>query len=483
MLDNMGRQALSLKLRGALTCLVVAAAFGLAAPCLAQTAADSALVPEIEAWRSLDWNPDTHFSTTEQRRWSERADGRRLLSLVGTIAGFVFYGIFLFGPLPKRLLKGCEAAAARLSATPPFASRPAASIAHGVARFFGDDWAAALLYTLCYLVAGFCVGLPFWIAGEAMDRSAGLSNYSTSAWLWDLLKGELILWGATFCLVVGIFGLIRRLPRSWWLVIGIPSALLLILQGLLAPEHLRLYHDVEPLEDDALRQRIELLAGREGFELEAVRVVDASRVTCRVGAMIHGVGPSRELLLYDTLLEGLDDDAVLAAVAHELGHERRRNTSARYGLAALGLLALLGIVALALRLFAHRLGFHGPGDVRTLALVMLVTSTLLLIARPARLAYSRYEERLADRAGLTMTGDPEAFIRLQLELARQNQADLEPTPLEVFWFASHPPLPSRVGEALWYARWLESFSGSGILRRGFEIEAMRRRPERRGQDR
>ncbi len=414
------------------------------------------LTPDSIEWGVVSVDLGEHFTDDELTAWRSRSLPRRGLSLLGIVVGLAFYLVFLVGPLGRSLMRRSTALARSLGQRRPFKYRPLRSVSAALIRVFGEDWTASLIFTLAYLGIGFVVALPLWILGEILDQRAGLSQYTAADWVIDLARGELLGALGVVCMVLGLFGLVRRLPRSWWLVVGVPAGALLVVQGLLSPAQVRMAHRVEPLTDGPLRQKLEALVRGSGLELSSIRVVEASRVTSTLDARLMGVGPTRELLLFDTLVEALDHEAIEAAVAHELGHERRQRPLMRYGASALGVLLLLFILSRALLLAPAQLGLSGPGDVRALPLVMLIASLFFLAARPARLAYSRYEERLADRAALTMTGDPEAFIRLQVSLVRTNQTNCSPTPLEVFWFASHPSVTERIGTALWYQSWLGS---------------------------
>jgi STE24 endopeptidase len=438
------------------SCCAVALWSGLGAR--AETGPGAAAIPPDGAWRVAAWDPAGRLGVPQARLdlFHRRSAERRAMSLAGTLAGLAFYVAFLVGPLSPWLSRRAAGAAAALARRAPLRWRPLARVGEALARAFGPDWASSLLFTYAYLGLGVLVGLPFWVVAEVLDRRAGLSRYTAGEWVVDLARGELLAWAGVSLLVFGLFGLVRRAPRHWWLLVGVPAALLLVAQGLLAPSAVRLAHKVEPLADGELRDGLARLALAEGFELSSIRVVEASRVTARLDARLVGFGPTRELLLFDTLLETRDRGAIEAAVAHELAHERRAYVAPRYGAAALAFLLFLWLLSRVLIHGAPRLRLPGPGDVRALPLVMLAASLLFLAARPGRLALSRHEERLADRAALTMTGDPDAFVRLHLALARANQIDLDPSPLAVLWFASHPTVRERVGTALWYGAWLDA---------------------------
>lgn len=414
-----------------------------------------AQVPVDDAWSTMRWDASSAFTDDEILRARDRARTHRALSLAGTVVGLAFYLAFLVGPLSLWLWGRASTIVEFLGKRSILHWRPFNLVGGALTRVFGEDWGASMLFVYSYLGLGVIVGLPFWIVSETLERRDGLSQYSTVEWIVDLVKGEAITWVGVSLLVFGVFGIVRRAPRWWWLLVGVPAAALLVVQGLIAPYETRLYHLVEPLEDQELGAELVELANAEGLHLSTIGVVEASRTTRRLNALLLGVGPTRELLLYDTLLDAADREAVIVAVAHELGHEGRRHTMARYGMAGLALIAFLFTISRVLLRSQKRLRFKGPGDVRALPLIMLVASLIFLTARPARLALSRHEERLADRAALTMTADPEAFVRLQIMITKANQIDLNPSPLEVFWFASHPPARERIETALWYRSWLD----------------------------
>ena len=297
--------------------------------------------------------------------------------------------------------------------------------------------------------------LPFSVASEAVDQAAGLSNYTAGAWIWDAVKGELFGAVVLSFVVIGLFGLVRRLPRGWWLALGIPTFFLLFAYGLVAPYQSRLYYDFHPLRNQALLADIHRLMDHEHLPLKAVKVVEASRTTKALDAYFTGVGPSRELVLFDNLVRALTPAEVVEVVGHELGHLRHRNVWIRYALSGLALFGLMGLLAWLLRRLAGPLGLSGPGDIRALPLLFLVTFVLFNLIAPLDAAYSRHEERDADEVALTLTGNPEAFITMQVKLAQANQADVDPPAWVHYWFAGHPSTYKRIGMALWYRDWLK----------------------------
>jgi STE24 endopeptidase len=193
-----------------------------------------------------------------------------------------------------------------------------------------------------------------------------------------------------------------------------------------------------------------------GLELSQIKVIRTSRTSRAMNAYLVGLGKRRELVIYDTLLHRATPAELEVAVAHELGHEQHRNDLRTYGLASVALALLLWLLAVVLRFGGRRLGYDGPGDIRTLPLLAFVLWLVFTLAGPVIGYRSRQQEREADRAALTLTGDPDAFVRLQVRLARQNRADVRPPGWVTFWLATHPSVAERIGTARWYARWLRA---------------------------
>jgi len=167
-----------------------------------------------------------------------------------------------------------------------------------------------------------------------------------------------------------------------------------------------------------------------------VLVADASKRTTKVNAYVSGLGSTRRVVLFDTLLEAADPGAVRVVVAHELGHRRERHV-AKFTL--LGMAAAAGAVAVLWAVLGTRVA-----DPRTLPEASLLLVALELALLPAGSWLSRRYERDADRCSLELTGDPESFARAHKGLARRNLSDLAPPRLAYVLLFSHPTPPERL---------------------------------------
>ena len=239
--------------------------------------------------------------------------------------------------------------------------------------------------------------------------------------------------------VLGLVGLARWLPSRWPLVAAPAAALVVLLVGFAAPVVLEpLFNRFAPLSDEELAGRLRALARRAGVPVRDVLVAYSSRRTRRVNAYVSGLGATRRVVLFDTLLREAEPRQVELVVAHELGHRRARHVAKG---------TLLGMVGAGVTVVVLWAVVANPGDLRNAPLVLLVAEALELVALPLAAAVSRRWEREADRFSLEVTRDPEAFEAAHRELATGNLSDLDPPrPVYVLLF-THPTAPERIAAA------------------------------------
>lgn len=331
-----------------------------------------------------------------------------------------------------------------------------------LARRIGRRWlptvaAYALLFTV--VTALLTLGLAFY-GGYLRPHAYGLSNQSLERWLSEWVK-EVALSGVGLALVLWIpYLLLRKAPKRWWLYAGLASIPIAALALLIMPVWVDpLFNRYRPMEDKALEIRIIRLARRAGIRYAQVYQVDKSVDTKAVNAYVTGLGATKRIVLWDTLLARLDDDQVLFVVAHEMGHVVLRHALAFIlGAAVLTTATLYAVHRIAHRLiarFSTRFGFDRLSDVASFPLLLLVGGLMSLILAPIVLAFSRYQEREADRFALEITRDNRAAATTFVRLQQENLVVPYPGRLYVLWRASHPPLGERVDFANRYRRWKE----------------------------
>jgi STE24 endopeptidase len=301
----------------------------------------------------------------------------------------------------------------------------------------GPWWLAALLGPLIVGVVLGLVRLPLAWWRYRHEVRWGFSTQTPRAWAGDLAKeaaiNTLLLVGALWLL----FALAHWFPNGWSWIAAAAAALLVLLLGFVAPILLEpVFNRFEPLADAQLAERLLRLADRAGAPVRAILVADASRRTTKANAYVSGIGRTRRVVLWDTLL-ATPHDQVAVVLAHELGHRVRRHVAI---FTALLMAGAAGFVLVLRAVLPHPV----PDDT---ALILLLGLALQLVALPAGSALSRRFERTADRFSLQLTGDEPAFRALHRTLAVANLSDLQPPKWLYYWMFSHPTPPERLDSA------------------------------------
>jgi STE24 endopeptidase len=297
-------------------------------------------------------------------------------------------------------------------------------------------------------VAGALPPLPLSVLARRRAIAVGLITQSWRGWAVDLVKSIAIGAGLAAGAGAATVAVTHRYPRRWWLPAGAGSVAVGAAFATLAPVVLDpVFNDFTPLPDGQTRSDVLDLARAAGVRVGEVYSIDASRRTTAANAYVTGLGPTKRVVLFDTLLDRYNRDEIRVVVAHELGHVRHRDVQRSVLYAA--------IVAPAAALAVQRLSWAlspergTPGALPALAFAAgLVAAPIGLIAR----RLSRAIERRADGFSLQLSQAPEAFISFERAIALQNVADLEPPRWVTALLSTHPPTGERIGAAVAYAQ-------------------------------
>jgi STE24 endopeptidase len=313
------------------------------------------------------------------------------------------------------------------------------------ARLPGGAIGPSVAFALAYYALTSLLYLPLDVGFDyVLEHRFGLSNDTPTTFAVDWLKGHGLHALALTALAVGLFGLARRV-RLWWAVLGSVGAIVLLFSAALDPFRDAIYFKQTPLPAGELREQITALMAKAGIEVGDVLVEATSRSTVKLGAYFAGSGPTRRIVLNDTMLKTLTVDETLAAVAHEAGHVHESRWPGAIA-SALTLLALLFGVDRLLKLVARRRwwGVEQPADIRALPLVMTAFSLCALVAQPVSAAFSREREREADRYALRLTQNPEAFRSMLVKAAQVNKMDPDPPRWVELKGRTHPSIRERL---------------------------------------
>jgi len=323
-------------------------------------------------------------------------------------------------------------------------------------RPFGGHWLVqAILGGLAVVFAGELVTLPFAAWRQSVLRDYGLSTQTWGAWAVDLLKAYVI--GAIIGAValVGFFTVTRLFPR-WWFAVGAAGAAgLMVLLTFVFPVLIEpVFNKFTPMEPGQLRTDLQAMAQEAGVPVRDVLVADASRRTRAVNAYVSGFGPTRRIVVYDTLLEEAPAREVRAVVAHELSHAQQNDVVTGTLISALGAaLAVCGLYLLgSWGGLLRRAGVESIAEPRAVALLVAVAAVAGFLTAPAQAYVSRRIEARSDEYALVSTSDGTTFEEMMARLATVNLADPDPPALEHLLFSSHPSTVERMAMARAWSR-------------------------------
>jgi STE24 endopeptidase len=294
--------------------------------------------------------------------------------------------------------------------------------------------------------------------GFTLEHRYGLSTERAGHWLAD--RGKAMGLGLVFA-VAGtgaMYVLIRHWPHWWWLGAAAGLSLVTIALTNLGPVLLLpLFYPFKPLDREALRARLVDLASRAGVAVVDVYEWQVSSRSRKANAALTGLGPTRRILVSDTLLAGYPEEEIEVVLAHELGHHVRHDLWRGIGVEALVSVVGFFVADRLLRALAPAAGLAGIADVAGLPVLGLGFGGVSLAAAPVANALSRLHERRADRFALDLTRHPDAFVSAMRRLGAQNLAEECPSRLTRALFHSHPTIPERIAAA---RAWAAAFRSS-----------------------
>ncbi len=292
------------------------------------------------------------------------------------------------------------------------------------------------------------VELPFSLYGTFRVEARFGFNKMTPALFWkDFFKGLALAAAIGLPLVAVVLWLMEKSGAYWWLYawftwMGFNLLLLAIYPVWIAP----LFNQFKPMDNEALKQRIEQLLARCGFTVKGLMVMDGSLRSSHGNAYFTGFGRSKRIVFFDTLLERLSPPEVEAVLAHELGHFKRRHVIKRIAwtfAASFFFLWLLGFL-LDQPWFYQGLNVTTPSPAMALILFMMVIPNFTFLLQPLSALYSRKHEFEADEYA-AQNASAADLISALVKLYKDNAATLTPDPLHSLFYDSHPPALARIG--------------------------------------
>jgi STE24 endopeptidase len=320
-----------------------------------------------------------------------------------------------------------------------------------------NSWIASL--NLPFLISGWTFFMLLSLVSELLsipfslyttfriENKYGFNTMTPGLWISDFMKSLVIsLIILTLAIFAGLW-LVQWSPFFWWFWVWGFFLLLSIMLMYLSPSVIEpLFNKFTPIEDESLRARIIQIAEKAGIHVSRILRVDASKRSRHTNAYFTGIGKTKRIVLYDTLLEGMNHDEIISVLAHEIGHWKKRHL--------LKTMALLQPFTLIAFYLAHRFVqsdfllslFRIEQDTLFAKAVILafLAGIVTLPLKPLMNTLLRTHEREADRVSFALTGNAEGMVSAFVKLSKENLSNLYPHPLYVGLYYSHPPILERI---------------------------------------
>jgi STE24 endopeptidase len=330
-----------------------------------------------------------------------------------------------------------------------------------------NRWAQGYVFLFLYILAATLLSLPIDLYAQHLSLQYGLSVQSWPSWFGDQAKSFALTWIIGGLLLMLLFWIIRKLPRSWWFAfwcVSIP----IVLFGIFAAPYIEpIFFKYQPLEktNPALVAQLEQVVekGHMNIPPERMFLMKASAKLTTINADVEGFGASKRVVVWDTTLAKMTPDEIVFVFGHESGHYVLGHivNTVLFTFAILLVTLYLGylFVQWALKKFGARWGVTSQNDWAALAILLLAFSLFGTALEPVENAYSRMHEHAADVYGQEaihgLVPDPQTTAVNAFDvLGKTSFADPNPNPLYEFWTYSHPSIGRRAAFAKAYNPWL-----------------------------
>ncbi len=323
---------------------------------------------------------------------------------------------------------------------------------------FGEIF-TGIIFTGSLGLLSFLVGLPFSIYSTFnIEDRFGFNKTTLRTFILDILKGMVlsIIFGGTLLAVVFWF-FIHAGPNAWiycWVSLAV---FLVVMQFLVPILILPLFNKFTPVEEGLLKEKISFYANQEKFTLQGIFTMDGSKRSSKLNAFFTGFGRFRKIVFYDTLVEKLDDEEILAVLAHEMGHFKLGHMFKLITASIFQIGFMLYLLSFFLRIegIAEAFGMAQPAVYSSLIFFGFLYSPINLFVAVIFNIFSRKYEFEADSYAAKSTGTARHLISSLKKLSSANLTNLTPHPLHVFFHYSHPPLVDRLKNLKRSEKWVK----------------------------
>jgi len=319
-----------------------------------------------------------------------------------------------------------------------------------------------LIYWTEFSIITFILGFPLTVYESFLrERKYGLATQTFGPWMGDQLKALLVSIVLGGLVVALLFGVVRRLPRTWWIWGSVVSIVFLAFFVLIAPVYIfPLFNKITLLEDPKVTQPILSMARANGIPADKVYQIDASRQTTRMSANVSGFGHTMRITLNDNLLRRGSPEEIQSVMGHEMGHYVLHHIYKDFVfffiVIVTGFALLRWSLAWCLARWGERWQIRGVGDTAVLPLVSLLASIFFFVLTPILNTHVRTTEGEADMYGLNASRQPDGFAQAAIHLGEYRK--MSPGPVEEWVFFDHPSGRNRIYAGMrWKAENLQLF--------------------------
>ena len=311
-------------------------------------------------------------------------------------------------------------------------------------------FSTGFIYMVIFLAIELLVSLPTsFYSSFILKHRFGLSNQTIYRWIEIILK-SFILNGLVLSLFVWFpYYLMYRSPSRWWLYLGLLAVPIIVFITFISPMYIDpIFNKYTSIEDDELGKEIKILLKKSGIEDAEIYEVDKSRDTKEMNAYMTGVFKSKRIVLWDTTIDKLDREEVLAVTAHEIGHYVKGHIWKG--------IVLGGIFSILIVYLIHKtsnwmlirsngsFGFSRFQEIASIPLIILVLNFYMFFASPFINMSSRHMEREADLYEINLTKNKEAAISTMIKLHEESLSLPRPSKIFKIWYHSHPTAEERI---------------------------------------
>jgi len=316
-----------------------------------------------------------------------------------------------------------------------------------------EGWQKAVVFVDAFIIINWLFGLPFDLYKTfKLDKKYEFSNMTPSLFIKDTIKSGILFLVFGSAVIAALTFIIESFP-SWWIYgFVFIFAVIILINALYPLIRDKMYDKFSPLKDEELAQKINKLLEEVGFKSSGVFSVDASKRDNRLNAYFGGLGSSKRVVLFDTLVEKLTHNELLAVLGHELGHFKNGDILKNIGIMGFVMFVFFAIFGNIPESFFLQLNINNE-PYAVIIIFMMFSPILSFFLMPLISAMSRHNEYAADEFGSDLSSK-EDLVNALLKLANENKSFPLSHPLYIFFHYSHPPLVERLKEL--------GYEGAGI---------------------